>query len=214
MTSAILSREAVVVDENQQEFDQPCEQKHMSLKEAMLVLDIRPFNQKAVERYQKKMAWQLTPIKTKVARAAVLAAVLLLLASMVGVTVAVVASMVYLITSTPISMWVIWTVVGSGVGAVFGIATITSILKADERGQLIWARWRSIPRDEYHQPVPEFVCQTAHDLKEKCPEAEFSVEELHLQRRFDPFLAVKDQEGKTYYLEVWNESSFTRGREY
>jgi hypothetical protein len=70
----------------------------------------------------------------------------------------------------------------------------------------IWVR-RSF--SEIAFPVPEFVLQTACDLKEKLPNAYLAVE--YLESTADPFLILRYQKAD-YYMEVWSESKYKQER--
>ena len=77
--------------------------------------------------------------------------------------------------------------------------------------------WRRSELGYYHKPVPDFALQTAKDIKEKCPDAKFFIEELEITNVpfADPFLIVKpDSYSKEeFYIEVWNEPKFKQKRE-
>lgn len=74
--------------------------------------------------------------------------------------------------------------------------------------------WKMIPLAKYDKPIPEFAIRKAVQVKEKCPTAEFFVDELSItrhQRRIangDPFLVARVGKGERYWLEVWNEPEF------
>lgn len=71
----------------------------------------------------------------------------------------------------------------------------------------VWARigWSSFFLHDYQKPVPEYVLQTAVDLKKICPQAEFYVEEFSFN---DPLLVVGDYTYSYFYIEVWGEAQF------
>ncbi|REJ91644.1 MAG: hypothetical protein DWQ34_14475 [Planctomycetota bacterium] len=77
--------------------------------------------------------------------------------------------------------------------------------------------WTMRELSDYAEPVPEFVLQTAVEVKQAHPDAEFHVCTLEENRVVvDPFLVLRIQEGgaeRDYYLEVWNESRFDGRRE-
>lgn len=70
------------------------------------------------------------------------------------------------------------------------------------------------PLECYTKPIPEFAIQSALDIKQHCPDAEFVVEEITVEKVVDPFLIVRlPGDGMPqYYIEVWNEPGFTQER--
>lgn len=79
-----------------------------------------------------------------------------------------------------------------------------------------WRReqsWHSVPIEKYTKPIPDFVLNKAIQIKKALPACEILVEEL--QESADPFLVVRikqDWRYEGYYVEVWDETSFERGR--
>ena len=71
--------------------------------------------------------------------------------------------------------------------------------------------WILIPVNRYKKRIPEFVLQTAIDVKSQFRCVELFVEEL--QNNPDPFLVLRLPNGKFLYLEVWNEPGFKKIRE-
>jgi len=73
--------------------------------------------------------------------------------------------------------------------------------------------WKSIPIEKYTKTVPEFALRKAIQIKQACPSANVSIEELTVQRiqpvrkNYDPFLVVSLGREK-YYIEVWDEAKF------
>lgn len=99
-------------------------------------------------------------------------------------------------------------------GACIAVALIVAIVVVRNRLDMkrIWVR---SPLSEFKQPIPEFALQTALDIKAKCPNTLFFVDELKIEKRTeDPFLVVSaDQSSPIYYIEVWNEPKFNQVRE-
>lgn len=239
MTSLALPREAVVVDKDQQELDklysfdalaQAAEEKlgyrllqerlnsglrehakqRLSLKQAMLKLDIQPFKKRAVERYMKAMEWRVLPRKTKLVTIT-LAVTLILFLTGAGCLLA--AGITALISYLWVGAVPVWVGLVAGASLVVGVLGIFWQVVLTEV-KTVEAKWESVLLRHYREPVPEFVLQTALDLKEKFPAAKFSVQELRLQARTrDPFLVVEDPAGNAYYIEVWNEPGFMQKRE-
>jgi hypothetical protein len=74
-------------------------------------------------------------------------------------------------------------------------------------GSYARARWQRVPLEEFEGEVPEFALSRALEVKDKMPTATFEVEELRVEKRYDPFLiAVCGKE--RYYIDVWEEQSF------
>jgi len=71
-------------------------------------------------------------------------------------------------------------------------------------------RWVAVSIKKFKKPVPEFALQTALDIKERCPEIEFEIEELTPTPC--PFLVAVLPDGSRYHLEVWNEPDFKKPR--
>jgi len=101
----------------------------------------------------------------------------------------------------------------------FLITGICLNVRLDYVGNLVMVKtevqWKTYSISHYSKAIPEFVVQTATDLKERFSELEFQVEELQVERNerillglSDPFLVVVLPDGSRYYLEVWNEPSF------
>jgi len=76
--------------------------------------------------------------------------------------------------------------------------------------------WSQTDLRSYQEIVPEYVLQTAIDIRREFKDAIFIVEHVASKRRsleaYDPFLICK-YEGEEYYLEVWNEPGFDQKRE-
>jgi hypothetical protein len=75
-------------------------------------------------------------------------------------------------------------------------------------------RWRATPISAYKKPIPEFVLNKAVQIAEKCPKAEFTIEELQVERYQriqrtlpDPFLVAK-LGSESFFVEVWDEPLF------
>jgi hypothetical protein len=92
------------------------------------------------------------------------------------------------------------------------------------------AKWSLILLSEYKKPVPEFVLNTALEIKKKFPNAILQIDELSLEEInnksnnytmiapllatvlfLDPFL-VATIDGKEYWVEVWNEPNFKENK--
>lgn len=76
-------------------------------------------------------------------------------------------------------------------------------------GTHVRATWRQAPLRAYDGEVPAFVLSRALDIKDRVPNAEFEVDELRVDKRYDPFLVVwcgREQ----FYIDVWEEDEFER----
>jgi hypothetical protein len=71
------------------------------------------------------------------------------------------------------------------------------------------ARWRTVPLEAYEGDVPEFALSHALEVKERMPNAEFEVEELRVEKRYDPFLVVYCGRER-FYIDVWEEQDFEK----
>jgi hypothetical protein len=72
--------------------------------------------------------------------------------------------------------------------------------------------WKSKSLTGYVGEVPGFALETAQEVKMRCAEAIFHIEELVENKRvIDPFL-VAELGDERYYLEVWDEPSFDQKR--
>lgn len=186
-------------------------EKRVSLKKAMTELGIETFSAKAVERYQSKSARRATPLISKAIAWVLTIAVLLFCGAGVTFIISLVACIVCgMAEDLTVPTWlavITWTSLGVAVANFVGIGVT-------DGKKLTYAEWAPIPIGEYTRPIPEFALQTAVDLKAKCPEAKFFIEELQLKERtLDPFLVVHDSQGNKHYLEVWNEPGFIQKRQ-
>jgi hypothetical protein len=69
------------------------------------------------------------------------------------------------------------------------------------------ATWKVVPLKDYDGDVPEFVLSHALEIKERTPNVEFEVEELRVEKRYDPFL-VASCGRERFYIDVWDEQAF------
>jgi hypothetical protein len=76
-----------------------------------------------------------------------------------------------------------------------------------QSGSIVHAHWRKIPLAKYKGTVPEFALSRAIEIKERLPKAEFFVEELVVEKRYDPFLLVV-RGRERFYIDVWDEREF------
>lgn len=74
-------------------------------------------------------------------------------------------------------------------------------------GSYARAQWRSVPLRRYDGEVPAFALSHALEIKERVPNAEFEVEELRVEKRYDPFLLVSLGRER-FYIDVWDEAEF------
>jgi hypothetical protein len=76
-------------------------------------------------------------------------------------------------------------------------------------GTYVRATWRTVPLKDYDAEVPEYALSHALEIKERMPEAEFDVEELRVEKRYDPFLIVYCGRER-FYIDVWDEPPFEK----
>jgi hypothetical protein len=74
-------------------------------------------------------------------------------------------------------------------------------------GTFVRARWRMVPLRKFQGEVPEFALARAIQIKERLPKAEFYVDELKAEKRYDPFLVVSCGRER-FYIDVWDERDF------
>jgi hypothetical protein len=74
-------------------------------------------------------------------------------------------------------------------------------------GSHVRATWRVVPLKNYDGDVPEFALSHALEIKERMPSAEFEVEELRIEKRYDPLLVVSCGKER-FYIDVWDERDF------
>lgn len=76
-------------------------------------------------------------------------------------------------------------------------------------GTYVRAGWHTVPLKDYQGEVPEYVLSRALEIKEGMPNAEFEVEELRVEKRYDPFLVVCCGRER-FYIDVWDEQPFEK----
>ena len=69
------------------------------------------------------------------------------------------------------------------------------------------ATWRWTKLAKYRGEIPEFALSRAVEIKERLPKARFYVEELMVDKRYDPFLIVACGRER-FYIDVWDEPEF------
>lgn len=177
---------------------------------AMAELGIKPFSLASVEAYKRKMVFW-TNLKNLIATLSILFCRIALAISIVGGVLSFVIGGIWTIFA-PIPEWCLWWFGASLIG--FVGAGLVELYRDGE--DLFWryAQWNKTPIYKYPEFIPEFAVQTAVDLKEKCPEAYFYIEELRIEGYpiLDPFLVVKHGDLE-YHLEVWNEPCFKDKRQ-
>ncbi len=72
--------------------------------------------------------------------------------------------------------------------------------------------WHSWHLNGYIREIPEFVLETAVEVKQRCPKVVFYIEEFFVidkieKKLVDPFL-IAELGNEKYYLEVWDEPTF------
>jgi hypothetical protein len=74
-------------------------------------------------------------------------------------------------------------------------------------GTYVRATWRTVPLQRFEGEVPAFALSRALEIKERMPGAEFEVEELRVEKRYDPFLVARCGRER-FYIDVWEEEEF------
>ena len=67
--------------------------------------------------------------------------------------------------------------------------------------------WRRSKLSNYQGQIPEFALSKAIEIKERLPQARFYVEELTVNKRYDPFLIAACGRER-FYIDVWDEPEF------
>lgn len=174
----------------------------MALKKAMIELGITPLSASHVKQYKIDMVKKFTPLSPLSSEA------MWAIFSCVGFGFLFVISC--LTEKVPAGVLLLSLVIAVGLVIVW-MNNDTS--RYQGRGY-VPPSWKKFLIKDYPRRVPEFALQTAADLSEKCPEAQFYIDELQLEEKPpDPFLLVQVDHA-TYYLEVWNEPGFVQKREH
>lgn len=191
-------------------------QSRISLKQAMQDLFIDPFSSTSVFAYQRRMVNLNTPVSSHLMPLCWFLLQLTIILGILGgciVTAAAVVSGICHFCGSIVGSHAFMTWAQTGYGLITLLVSIICVCHLPESINITVAEWRSFSISEYAGAIPEFVLQTAVELKRKCPEVEFFVEELCFKTvMLDPFLVVKDASGTKYYLEVWNEPGFLQKR--
>lgn len=186
-----------------------------SLLEAMQSLQVDPFLPNSVQRYKRWKAFRHTPISSHVMEVLLLLSNYLL-SGIFFITLIVMAASILV----PIGLF-FWygALVGLLSSGEYFLYIVLFLIVTFALSQLPTkiiirtAEWKLVPIECYEAAIPEFVLQTALDIKERCPEAKFFVDELRYKTMFpDPFLVVQSEDGSQFYLEVWNEPGFVQKR--
>jgi len=174
------------------------------LTRAIKELDIMPFTKRALKKYKEHVAHFAKP---KVVRIGECVGGIGMFIAGVGLSIGIVGVIIDFLSITNVLLW-------SFFGVPWGLVLLivgTGVLGG---GREFNVEWRKCLLSLYSKPVPEFVLQTALDIKERCSDALFFIEELYVEEvvKRDPFLIVQVKGGPAYYIEVWNEPKFKKER--
>jgi hypothetical protein len=91
---------------------------------------------------------------------------------------------------------------------------VVAVAFSSKKVKVLKGEWSRTGIEGYKEEGPVFALETMQEIHMRCPEAQFWVEEMHVESRLcDPFLGVTDPETReVYYLEVWDEPSFNETR--
>lgn len=171
------------------------------LRRAMQQLDIRPFKQEEVDAYKKEQVWRMNAAYRRYNIKA-------------GISLAVTAVVwIVAIAWSLTAQFDALTAVLAGLGALALGITVIFALGSDFSDYYSWERKILSQTTDI---IPEYVLQSALDLKRLCPVVQLLADVLVEQRtavRGDPFLVAKVAGGPMYYIEVWTEPQFTQQRE-
>ncbi|MCK9458240.1 MAG: hypothetical protein M0R80_01135 [Proteobacteria bacterium] len=186
---------------------------------ALNALDVRPFTQESVQAYKEarisnverppeyKTTFKMLHFLDNCMGSTLLATIAYWIVA--GITAAICNRF-----GVSLPVWAI--VVGCVLGGSFLCALLPYLIIYNfiAPEQLV-AKWVRYSLDQYKNDMPEFALQTAVDIKKRCPEANFIVEEFDVKKRpkiQDPFLIVFTPSGQEYYIEVWGEKEFSKKR--
>ena len=187
------------------ETTRPCQNLVAALKE----LDIRPFSEKSVRKYKKRQEWF---VKMHDAQAAVEWTFSRLACTLGGIAVLSALTWLTLSLTTGGGGWCFWLAIPGAIGGLLSL--VAYAIARSNSSHEVHVYWSTRKLSSYSDPVPEFALQTACDIKRKCPDVDFLVDEIQCnrisleRRKDDPFLVVRDKTGHDYYVEVWNEPKF------
>ena len=189
-------------------------QRH-ALHMAMRTLDIRPFCQKDVDRYKAKMVRRHMLMKSRASLFVWKAREVFFLVFACAFVISIVVHPLAYFLGWHAS-WALLSIGGSFSGLVMSLifGVMVQHILADKLGNitLLLPKWEVESLQDYKSAVPEFVLQSAIDLKKACPEVRFFVESLQWQKvTLDPFLVVEYADLR-YHIEVWNEPGFQQKR--
>lgn len=201
---------------------QMVEEKRAIARKALLAIDCRPFDRQSVELYKRRKAWALRNASQKT--------------HWYFANVAPVVSVAALIvTALALGVWgltfipAVFAAIGMGVsllwiaGIASGIFLIAAIMFGVSENRTITTRWIYKNFSSLKAEVPGFALQTAIDLKKIDSSFELGVETLTIEDRReeirlpDPFLVLtlpgtEHGNNDKFYLEVWDEPSFSGKR--
>jgi hypothetical protein len=174
-------------------------QANAILRAKLQLVGVSPFTVESVQRYKK-----IAIANTRKPKLRVFVGTAIIIA-MIAATIGLVDCLSRPDTSDTITF-----------GALFATA-VGWLLSTIIAGAVIFngrkAQWMTHSLHNFKEQVPEFAIQTAIDIREHCPDAEFYVDKLEFTRPLDLFLCVKTRHSDMFYVEVWNEPGFKQQRE-
>lgn len=191
--------------------DKRIAEEDKQLLTALKELDIMPFTKVSIAKYKKMRVRQATPRVNKIFDWAI---ALLVISGTIAAT--------SLLTGMIMHAMHMEAAQTAFIGCLMAIPAVICIIVGccvENDVQNIEKRWETYGFPNYDKDIPEFVLQSALDIKEKCPDLDlqFRIEELRLihlprPRIPDPFLVVNVAYGPWRYIEVWNEPGFKAER--
>lgn len=175
--------------------------KDNSLEKALIELNIKPFTRDSVEKYQNMMV-KKTENEFLINKIIKIISYLTIVFGIIAFTT--------IILSFFVDNYKDIALLVAGAHGMVAIILFTLSLSYLWDKQ-VSANWNIISLKNYEKPIPEYVLQTALDIKAKVPDVYFRVSELRtrVRKNLDPFLIVSNFE-KEYYIEVWNEPKFQK----
>jgi len=199
-----------------------------ALRKRLEQLDVRPFDPRSVVKYKRQQAAKAAGHKLRFAvRVEPILAwfglALLVMAAGCGIACGITSACHCYYASTTLGYLAAiagLTFVGTLLG--MGIAIWTGyITPGPSPARDIWPVWKQQKIKHYDAPIPEYVLQTAVDIKRECPNARLRIDRLTVPKAprliLDPFLVlqlpVADSDlQQDVYLEVWEEPDFKAER--
>lgn len=180
--------------------------KGIDIMSVLSELDIAPFEFRSVQKYKIQKAKSIGIYNKRF-----LQAIEALGVALVGVAIFSILTTLTAMTSDGVS----WTVISVPfMIAVLSMVIATTLARGINEDKRKIGKWKLVPLKGATERVPEFALETACQIKERIPSAEFYLDTLVCEEvQYDPFLVLR-LNNTDYYLEVWDEPGFKQEREF